>query len=280
VICNLQVNTVAKASSPAFQWRYFLSVIQNLPLTELANDVLKQFPPVRRWSGPGGWLLVLTGAVAMLYWNGRLVLATGAGMGVMMLIYLLHDWKLKLPVAGLRKAIDELNHPLILAIAGGGVATLTTYLAASIWVDSDSPWIALGALLQGAGTLSVLVLLAWQILNRQAGRDRLVYDRVLADLTHEDSLRRLMSVRQLTSMVPDMGDNAARRKDLGDYFRLMLSREAEPIVREAVFEGLQALEQVQPLKQATQPLVSPTEMKRHGRSRSRQRVPVRSSRVD
>lgn len=239
-------------------------------MTEARN----QLPTVRRWSGPGGWLLVIVGAAALVYWNGRLVLATGVGVGVMLLIYLMHDWKLSLPWAEIRKLLEGWNQPIALAVAGGGVATLTTYLAASIWVESDSAWIAGGALLQGAGTLAVLVLLLGNRLQRQATRDRIGYNQLLADLTHDDPLKRLIAVRRLTSTVPDRQDNSAQRREIADYFRLMLSREQEPIVREAVLDGLQLLDRVKALKPATQPAMSPLPMQRSS-TKVRKRVPVR-----
>lgn len=263
---------MAKASS--FQWRYLLSLLQALPLSELVTEARNQLPTVQRWSGPGGWLLVIAGAAALVYWNGRLVLATGVGVGVMMLIYLMHDWKLSLPWAEIRKWLDGWNQPIALAIAGGGVATLTTYLAASIWVESDSAWIAVGSLLQGAGTLVVLVLLVWNLLQRQASRDRVSYNQLLADLTHDDPLKRLIAVRRLTSTVPDQKDNSAQRQEIADYFRLMLSREQEPIIREAVLDGLQLLDRVKALKPAMQPVMPPLAIKRSA-AKVRKRVPVR-----
>jgi len=261
---------VAKAS---FQWRYFNSLIQALPLAEIKTEALRQFP-IRRWSGMGGWSLVTAGAVGLLYWNGRLVLATGAGIAVMLLIYLLHDWKLELPWAQLRKFFESCNQPLVLAVAGGGVATLTTYLATSIWMESESHWIASGAILQGAGTLAVLVLLLWQNLSRQASRDRVTYNQWLADLTHTDSLKRLIAVRQLTASVPDRENDLVRRREVADYFRLMLNQESEPLIREAVLDGLHLIDRVQSLKQATQPTVDPAAMKRSV-ARSRKHVHVR-----
>jgi len=267
---SIKVNHVAKAS---FQWRYFSSLIQALPLLEFKVEALKQFS-IRRWSGMGGWVLVTAGAAGLLYWNGRLVLATGAGVAVMMLIYLLHDWKLELPWAELRKFLDSCNQPFVLAVAGGGVATLTTYLAASIWMESESHWIASGAILQGAGTLAVLVLLIWQNLSRQANRDRVAYNQLLADLTHDDSLKRLIAVRQLAATVPDRNSDPVRRREVADYFRLMLNREAEPLIREAVLDGLHLIERVHTLKQATQPTIDPTAMTRSV-ARSRKRLPVR-----
>lgn len=260
-----KVSNVAKAS---FQWRYFNSLLQAVPLSELNIEALKQLP-VRKWSGAGRWLLVSAGAATLLYWNGRLVLSTSMGVAVMILIYLLHDWKLEFPWATLRKLVDSCNQPLVLAIAGGGMATLTTYLATSIWIESESHWIASGAILQGMGTLAVLVLMIWQGLNRQANRDRVHYNQMLADLTHDEPLKRLIAVRQLTAIVPETGNQPGKRREVADYFRLMLSRETEVVIREAVLDGLQMLERVQQLKPATQIEIDPVAMKRSVRLKKR-----------
>lgn len=252
---------MAKVSpfTSSLQWRYFLSLLQALPLSDLTANALRQ-GHIQRWSGPGGWLLVATGTTALLFWNGRLVLATSVGIAVMMLVYLLHDWRPKAP-SQLRTLMQGWNQPLALAIVAGGVGTFTTYLAASILAESESAWIALGALLQGAGTLSVLVLLVWQMLNRQAARDRVHYHQWLADLTHADPLKRLIAVRQLTSTAPDSTDSLDRRAII-DYFRLLLSREQEPLIREAVLDGLQMLDRVQALQPSSQPALKPVPMKR------------------
>lgn len=260
------------------QWRYLVRLMEAFPLSELSRftadalkDALKQVPS-QRGSVPGGWLLVTVSAGALLYWNGRLVVATGTGVGVMLLIYLMHDWKPNLPIAEIRRRIEDWNQPLALAIGGGGIACLTTYLAASIWANSDNAWIGLGSVLQGSGTLAVLLLLAWQILNRQAQRDRVHYHQTLADLTHEEALRRLIAVRHLTSTVPDLSDQPTQQRELADYFRLMLHREQEPIVQEAILEGLGRLDRVHSLKQATQPQVSPVPVKLAAKARRRSSV--------
>lgn len=262
---------MAKASS--FQWRYLVSLIQAVPLSDLAETALKQ-RSVRRWMGSHrGWLLIATGTASLLYWNGRLVVSTGAGIGVMMLLYLLHDWKLDIPWSQIRKVLTGWNQPIVLAIAGGGLASFTTYFATSIWIDSESPWIASGAILQGLGTLTVLVLLIWQNLNRQATREQVHFNQMLADLTHTDPLKRLIAVRQLTHIVPDLHKHPTRSREIADYFRLLLNREEELIVREAALEGLQQLDRTKQLKQAMQPLLNTTALKQSS-LKSRSRVPI------
>jgi len=50
----------------------------------------------------------------------------------------------------IRRFLNGSNRQLTLAAVSGGIATLSTYMAASIWIDY-SPWIAAGAILQGLG---------------------------------------------------------------------------------------------------------------------------------
>ncbi|NJP10918.1 MAG: hypothetical protein HC866_16750 [Leptolyngbyaceae cyanobacterium RU_5_1] len=150
-----------RAAKDAFRWRFLASLIQDLRLADLAAQAIK-ISSLRRWSGPGGWLLITTGVVAMLYWNGRLVFATGAGVTVMLLVHLMHNWKPEQHLAEIRKVLSGWNQPFVVSVGVGAGMMLATYLATSIWAESDSPWLASGAILQGLGTLAVLVLLVGQ----------------------------------------------------------------------------------------------------------------------
>jgi len=260
---------VAKVS---YQWRWLAHLLHDLSTTQVAADLARHLP-IRRWSSPGGWLILTVGSISLLYWHGRLVVATGVGVAVMMLVYLLHDWPLERPLAQLKQLFSGWQQPLVLAVAAGGVATLIAYLAVSILADTDNLWLASGAILQGVGTLSVLVLLVWQILNRQQQREGITYNQLLADLTDEDPLRRLIAVRQLTSLVPRMQQEPQRHHQLADYFRLLASREQEQIVREATLEGLHALSQVHRLKSGEQVMFAPT-LKQRKPLRARSSLPV------
>jgi hypothetical protein len=289
---------VAKASYHAakdtFRWRFLVRQLQELPLETLKDQALRSVSS-RHGLGAAGWAILTTGTVALLYWNGRLVLATGAGVAVMLLVYLMHDWKPDLNLSEVRKFLHGWNQPFVVSAGAGAAATLTTYLAASVWADAHSAWIASAALLQGAGTLAVLVLLVWQMLNRQTNRDRAYFNQFLLDLAHEDPLKRLLAVRHLTDSVSVLQDDlTARRRgpgkklsrrEVADYFRLMLVREADPIVREAVLDGLQTLDIVHQLKAATAPPIELAPQRGWSSSeqpvqkalpvRSRRRVPAR-----
>ena len=265
------MNTVTKVPSHAakdvFRWRYLASALPELPLEEMAIQVNRGL--VRQWrSGAGLWVAIGTGALALFYWNGRLFVATGAGIGVMVLVYLMHDWKPTVNLAALRKTLDGWNQPFLVAAGAGTIATFTTYLAASVWADAQSHWIASGAILQSMGTLAVLLLLITQRLNRQERKQRIPYHKLVADLVNDDPLKRLIAVRQLTDAVSvladEPGDRRAgvakkpTRREIADYFRLMLQREEEPIIRDALYDGLQTLDIVYQLKQATEPLLQLT----------------------
>ncbi len=236
----------------------FAAVVQNLAVKSwVGKSAVGKSLVGKPLTAPGRWVLVTSGALALLFWNGRLVLATGVGVAVMALIYLMQDCQLQVPKASLRRLVHLLSQPLVLAVMGGGTAMLSTYLAASVWVEVDSPWLAAGGILQGAGTLAVLLLLVGQYLHRQTTNSQGQFSQKLADLTHADPLRRLIAVRELTRSLRDLDQSSSERRELADYFRLMLSQESQGIVREAVLDGLQALDQVQALPTASQPVMRP-----------------------
>ncbi len=238
---------MAKSSS---QWRYWFKLLQQSPYLNLPETTRRL--NTQRWLTSAGWLLAAAAIVTSVSVNDRLVLSSGVGVAALTLIYLLRDRAPKLPSVDLHQTLRGWNQPLILAILGGSVATLTTYMATSIWADSQSHWLAAGAILQGMGTLTVLILLLWQMLSRKKNRQDDDYQLFLADLTHPHSLRRLIAVQQLSSMVLRQHNNQTQRWEIRDCFRLMLKREQEAIVRRAILQGLQEIESERPLQASSQ----------------------------
>ena len=254
-----QKGNVAQASS---WWQKLVNQIQRSQLAIFERSTFASFK-IRRFRGAGGWLFVLTVMVAMLFWNWQLLLATSVGVFIMLFVYLMQGWDWRIHWLHLRQLLSGSNQELTLAVGSGGVATLSTYMAVSIWIDSDSHWIAAGAILQGLGTLITIVLLVWQIISRQLGQDEAKLNAVLADLTDVDPLKRLIAVRQLTQQVINAQVERRKRREIADYLHLMLSREQESVVRDAVLDGLQALEDKQLLGKAAQPLQTPLSLKRN-----------------
>ncbi|WP_204104213.1 MULTISPECIES: hypothetical protein [Spirulina sp. CCY15215] len=203
----------------------------------------------------GLWLLVSLGVALLLIWNWQLVLTTGLGIAAMWGTYVMQGWNWQ---ERLSKALRFLKSPqsrLILAVAGGGLTTLGTYLAVSIWAHSENRWLALGSLLQGVATLLTLALLGWYGTSDRQYREETRYEQLLLELTRVDPLKRLIVVRQLTQLSQRL--NEGDRTQLLEYFRLLLSREEDEKVRNALLKGLGTWERKQLKLENKQPLKMP-----------------------
>ena len=231
---------MAQASS---SWRQLINQIPNWSFPEINTGRPKQ-RNFQRFSGPGGVLGFLTIIVAMLFWNWKLLLALGVGISIMRLTYSMQDGNWQKRWFEIQKHFHGFNRRLALAVGGGGIATVSTYIAAAIWVDSTSPWIAAGMIVQGIGTLFTLVLLVWQIFSLYANRETDQLDQLLMNLTAKDPLQRLIAVRQLTKFANHQGVDSSTQQDIVQCLRLLLSREEEAVIRQAAFNSLQALDSV------------------------------------
>jgi hypothetical protein len=227
---------VAQATSP---WRNLVNLLQALPLEAVSNSVRKQIP-WRRWQLPGGWVLVGGGTLGLLFWNGRLVIATGIGVAIMMLVYVFQDSKWK-PWTEVQKILEGWNSQFLLAAASGGTAMLGTYMASSIWVEAEHHWIATGMILQGTATFGLLGLVIWQMMGQKRDRTATKVDHLLSHLTDPDPLKRLIAVRQLIEAM-EHREHPVQHRHYADYLRVMLSREEDAIVRDSILEGLQILQ--------------------------------------
>lgn len=217
---------------------------------------------LRFWQRWGNWVLGLMVGIAMLVWQWQLLLATGVGVGAMALIYLLQttDW----PVKILRgwQWLSRSHQQLTLAVGGGSLAAVGTYMAASLWVESDRPAMALTMILQGLGTLTTLGLLSWQLLNRTPLASETQFNQWLRDLTDTDDLKRLIAVRQLTHWATTTPVDRSQSQAIQDYFHRLLGRETDPTLRNAILEGLQALEDPESPLANYQPLQIPLTLQR------------------
>ncbi|NES80173.1 MAG: hypothetical protein F6K10_00980 [Moorea sp. SIO2B7] len=244
----------------SFRWKQILYLIQDSSSNKYKSRVFKSFSR-KRFGKISVWLLFLTAVVAMLCWNWKLLLATGAGVGLMLLVYVMQGWDWKVHWSDLQRFLSGSNRQLSLAVGSGGIAALSTYIAASIWAESENRWLATGLIIQGFGTLFTLVLLLWHIVSHQVNQDEGKFELLLNDLTDIDPLKRLFAVRQLTRLATNTRLSQSYRCQLGEYFRLMLSYEKETIIRNAVFESLQVLDTSQLRTKENQPLQIPITLK-------------------
>ncbi|MCX7593975.1 MAG: armadillo-type fold-containing protein [Fischerella sp.] len=228
-------------------WQQLVNQILNWRLSpEFKSGVTKK-RILERFRGPGGFLGFLTIVVAMLLWNWQLLLASSVGVGIMTLVYSIPTWNWHLRWSEIRKFLNSPNPRLALAVTSGGIACVSTYVTFAIWFDSNNHWLATGLTLQGLGTLLTFTLLLWQIINFYGSQEENQLDELLVNLTETDPLKRLIAVRQITKLIIRNRVDASERQSVNDCLRLLLRQEGEPAIREAIFQGLQALERVQVL---------------------------------
>ncbi|MFW9259211.1 armadillo-type fold-containing protein [Nostoc sp. CALU 546] len=251
---------MAQASS---SWQQLINQIPNWnwPLPKLKTKGAIKQQTFKRFSGPGGFLGFLTIIIAMLLWNWKLLLALLVGIGVMVLVYSMQEWDWQLRWSKIRNFLNSSNRRLALAVVSGGIGTVSTYMAAAIWVDSHSPWIAAGAIAQGVGTLLTLILLVWQIVNFYENREEDHLDQLLVNLTEKDPLKRLIALRQLTKVITHQRVDSSVQQDVVQCLQLLLSREEEAVVREAAFKSLQTCDRLQVLPPKTAKTFTPISAK-------------------
>ncbi|BDI18149.1 hypothetical protein ANSO36C_39510 [Nostoc cf. commune SO-36] len=175
----------------------------------------------------------------------------------MVLVYSMQEWDWQLRWSKIRKSLNSSNRRLALAVVSGGLATVSTYMAAAIWVDSRSHWIAAGAIVQGVGTLLTLILLVWQIVNFYENREEDHLDQLLVNLTEKDPLKRLIALRQLTKFISRQRVDSSVQQDVVECLQLLLSREKEVVVREAAFKSLQACDDLRSVEDHRPQVLSP-----------------------
>ncbi|WP_413175612.1 armadillo-type fold-containing protein [Anabaena azotica] len=221
------------------------------------RQLINQFPDfkvgsqkqrnLKRFSEPGSILGFLTIVVTMLFWNWKLLLALAVGILVMLVAYSIPKWNWQLSWLEIRRFLNSANSRLALAVTSGGIATVISYIAAEIWVDSPSHWLAVATIVQGVGTLLTLVLLVWQIFSLQGNREEEYFEQLLNNLTETDSLKRLIAVRQLAKFSTRKQVNPSVQKEVVECLGLLLSREEEAVIREAALNSLQTLDGLQML---------------------------------
>jgi hypothetical protein len=226
---------VAQAS---YWWKHIRYLSQDWSVRRVENTLIRLFSSVKvRKSSK--WMLGSFVFVVMLAWNWKLVMATGSGVGLMLLVYSMQGWNWQAHLSNWRQFFTGSQGKLTVAVGSGGLAALGTYIAASIWADSENRWLAIGAILQGLGTLITLLLLGWHISGDRAEQDEVRFERLLQDLTATDSLKRLIAVQQLATLANKPRLRQIYQPQLVEYFSLMLSTEEDAIVREAILKILQ-----------------------------------------
>lgn len=263
---------MAKASS---RWQQLTHVVQ----ASLAELQLGTESPLslQRFSNANGWVLLLPIALLLLFLHWKLLLAVLLGVLTLGLVYLWQEQNWQPQWTQLLKRLGTANQRVLIAVGSGSFATLSSYLAIAIWNETDSPWIATGALLQGLGTFATLALLTTYLARSTSSHPEITnFDQMLADLTHNDPVKRLIAVRHLHRLANANTLDPLQQKTALECLRLLGSREREPILRAAIFDSLQALGPTQQLPPAQQPTFNPPAPQK----RTSMRVPESASKAN
>lgn len=195
----------------------------------------KQF---RRLSGQALCLAVF----ALLWWmNWKLFLATSVGIGAMSACYLAQNSHWQNYYRQWCKFFVGSNRQLTLAVGTGASGAFCTYLAASIWADTDNQWLATGSILQGFMSLTTLIVLLWSLRGKKANSLEVKLDQLLIDLSDRDRLKRLVAIRQLTRLLISNRLSAEHYQQSIEYYRLMLSEPQPAVIKDALLESLDIL---------------------------------------
>jgi hypothetical protein len=196
--------------------------------------VLQRLP--KSWRKSARWTAIGAGSALLLTWNGRLVMATGAGLGTMWLAYTLRESAWRAAITDLVNALQGVDRRITLSILAGAGATFGTYTALSIWLESQNHWLATGMILQGTVTMGAIGVLLWQKLQPSPRQSGLL--QYVQDLTDADPLKRLIAVRQINQLFKQHPEQQA---DLTEFYQVLLTREPDRLVQAALMDGLQAM---------------------------------------
>lgn len=220
----------------------------------------------------GSWLLGLSAITLLFLWHWQLLIATVTGIGAMALLYFGQQWNWQQQLRNWQYFLKGFNRQLLIAVGGGSIAALGSYLITIVLTDSDNPGIAIATILQGCGTLLTLALILWQLLHRPQANE-MKFEAKLQALTHPQPLQRLMAVRQLTQWATRKSFRSIDRQQIVEYFRLMLTQEKESMIQDALWESLQTLDKIQliPQSRPSRPIQFP-QLQSH-RTKMRQPLP-------
>lgn len=196
----------------------------------------------------GGWWLALAFAIVLMLWHPDLLLATLAGSGTMLGVYLATTSGKTIDWVAVSRLGDRLRQPVLLAIGAGAIVSLLVYVSLAVWEATDNHWVASGLIAQGAATLAVLVLLVWQTLTRLTGRDRVELMPILLQVADENGLKRMIAIRQIGQWLEQRRLDHAECKSVAACLQYLLGRETDSAIRDAALDVLQQIQLMQVIR--------------------------------
>lgn len=240
------------SSFPQTVWHWFanhaISPVRHTLLTDLTASAMHRLQQLGRRcvrifkrQGLGVWVCALVGTLLLMVWNGVLLLALSIGLGTALLIQRLHP-RYTIPWQAIAKGFSGSHSTTLLSIGCGLLSLVASYMTVLIWQDTSSFWLAFAILLQGLGLLTVLGLFLWQMVKPDKQRLTPTYlDDSIHNLTAIDPLKRLIAVRQINQFVASTPSDRGRVQELREYLQLLLQKESETSIQNAITEGLEMM---------------------------------------
>ena len=188
------------------------------------------------------WVLLAIFGVMLLVWNWQLIAATSAGIFVMIAVYVVQDWNWNVILWRIQKFLQSPYRHLPLSVASGAVTVFLTYTVLALWSDQSNHWLASANILQLGATLGILMILVRQAFKQWLQRQQDNFDQLIAQLAVNDDLARLIAIKQINQYVHDNRLPTIQERAIADYCQLLLNRETEPTMRDALFETLESLQ--------------------------------------
>ena len=190
------------------------------------------------------WALLAVFLIMLLLWNWQLILATSAGIFVMLAMYAIQDWNWNVVLWRVQKFLQSPYRHLPISVASGTVTVFLTYTALAIWSNQENHWLASASVLQIGATLGILIILVRQSFSQWLQRQQDNFDQLIAQLMVDDELARLIAIKQINQYVQANRLPVTQQRAIADYCQILLSRETETIMREAIFETLESMQMI------------------------------------
>jgi hypothetical protein len=185
--------------------------------------------------------LVLVG----LSLDWQLVVATGAAIAAMSNVYSSQSWNWRKNGVRLKQFLQGSNGKLAIAVTIGSSTMLLFYTILAIWNSQGDHWLGFGESLQFLAILAVLGLLLKQVFQTDSNQSQKRLNRLVLDLASENDLQRLIAVRQLGQSIKQIHLPLDQEQAIAEYCEVLLRSETFMPVREAAFELLESLQQVE-----------------------------------
>lgn len=190
------------------------------------------------------WALLAIFLVMLLSWNWQLIAATSAGIFAMIAVYVMQDWNWNVILWRIQKYLQSPYRHLPISVASGAVTVFLTYTVLAVWSNQENHWLASANILQLGATLGILGLLVRQAFKQWLQRQQDNFDQLIAQLAVNDDLARLIAIKQINQHAQDNRLPAAQERAIADYCQVLLNRETETTMRDAIFETLETMQSI------------------------------------